>query len=149
MLTFAPCDFEKDTLEDALASAGCRINEPAFFSWLGVTPYLARETVLGTLRWINSACPHNAVAFDYGVPRESLTFFSRIAFDALAARMAAAGEPFVSFFDPEELAHALRGMGFAEIDDLGAEEMNFRYFGDRADNLRVGGAGRLMYARAE
>ncbi|HEY6305099.1 MAG TPA: class I SAM-dependent methyltransferase [Candidatus Angelobacter sp.] len=148
-LTFVPADFERDTLSEALTKAGFRKQEPAFFSWLGVTPYLARETVLATLRWIISACRHNGAAFDYAVPRESLNLISRIAFDALTSRVAAAGEPFVTFFDPEELARELLGMGFAEIDDIGADEINFRYFGDRADNLRVGGPARLVRARGD
>ncbi len=147
-LTFAPVDFEKDTLAEGLRRAGFKASEPAFFSWLGVTPYLVKETVLATLRWIASSSSHNGVAFDYTVPRESLSFFNRIAFDALAARVAAAGEPFVGFFGPEELARELRGMGFTQIEDLGSEEINDRYFSHRSDGLRVGGGlGRLMCAQ--
>jgi len=146
-LTFAPLDFEKDTLSEGMTRSGFKREEAAFFSWLGVTPYLARETVLGTLEWIISSCSHNAVTFDYAVPRESLNFISRMAFDALAARVAAAGEPFVGFFDPEDLARELGSMGFVNLEDLGAEEINFLYFTDRADNLRVAGPARLMCAR--
>ncbi len=146
-LTFAPVDFEKDTLPEGLRDAGFKISEPAFFSWLGVTPYLAKETVLATLRWIAASCSKNGVAFDYTVPRESLNFFNRIAFDALAARVAAAGEPFIGFFDPEDLARELRGMGFTQIEDLGNEEINARYFRQRSDGLCVrGGMGHLMCA---
>ncbi|HKD45021.1 MAG TPA: SAM-dependent methyltransferase, partial [Candidatus Angelobacter sp.] len=104
-------------------------------------------TTLGTLKWIISSSSHNAVTFDYAVPRESLNFISRMAFDVLAARVAAAGEPFVGFFDPEDLARELGSMGFVNLEDLGAEEINFRYFTDRADNLRVGGPARLICAR--
>lgn len=147
-LTFAPVDFEKDTLAAGLAHAGFKTDEPAFFSWLGVTPYLAEETVLGTLRWIASSCQQNGVAFDYAVPRASLSFLNRMAFDALAARVAAAGEPFVGFFDPEKLAHELRTMGFQHIEDLGGTEINARYFSGRADGLCVRGEmAHLMCAR--
>jgi methyltransferase (TIGR00027 family) len=148
MLTFAPVDFERDTLGAGLASAGFQADEPAFFSWLGVTPYLAEETVLGTLRWIASASKQNEVAFDYAVPRESLNFFNRMAFDALSARVAAAGEPFVGFFDPEKLSHELQGMGFQHLEDLSGDEINARYFSGRSDGLRVRGVlGRLMCAK--
>jgi methyltransferase (TIGR00027 family) len=147
-LTFAPIDFEKDTLAHGLASAGFKSGEPAFFSWLGVTPYLAEQTVLGTLRWIISACPQNGVAFDYAVPRSSLGFLQRMAFDALAARVAEAGEPFVGFFDPKNLAQELYQMGFLQLEDLGGDEINARYFHHRSDGLRVrGGMGHLMCAR--
>ncbi len=146
-LTFAPVDFEKDTLAAGLVSAGFKASEPAFFSWLGVTPYLIEETMLATLRWIASSCSQNGVAFDYMVPRSSLNFLNRVAFDALARRVSAAGEPFVGFFDPVALARELRGMGFTHIEDLGSEEINTRYFNHRSDGLRVRGAmGRLMCA---
>ena len=147
MLTFAPVDFEEDTLATGLAHAGFKADEPAFFSWLGVTPYLAEETVLGTLRWIAASCKQNGVAFDYAVPRASLSFLNRVAFAALAARVAAAGEPFVGFFDPKKLAHELRTMGFRQIEDLDGDEINARYFAGRSDGLQVARAmARLMCA---
>ena len=146
-LTFAPVDFEKDTLANGLARAGFRSNESAFFSWLGVTPYLAEQIVLETLRWIASRGLRNGVAFDYAVPRESLDFFNRMGFDALASRVAAAGEPFVSFFDPEKLAQALRHMGFTRIENLSSEQINARYYTGRTDQLHVRGRlGRLLCA---
>src|SRR5262249_40747077 len=61
-LTFAPVDFEKDTLHEGLRHAGFKADEAAFFSWLGVTPYLAESTVLTTLRWI-AQHRQNGVAF--------------------------------------------------------------------------------------
>ncbi|HEY2390968.1 MAG TPA: class I SAM-dependent methyltransferase [Candidatus Angelobacter sp.] len=147
-LTFAPVDFERDTLAHGLGTAGFKADEPAFFSWLGVTPYLAEETVMATLRWIVAICKQNGVAFDYAVPRESLGFLQRMAFDALAARVAAAGEPFVGFFNPEKLARELRTMGFNQLEDIGGEQINARYFAGRSDGLRVsGGMARLMCAK--
>jgi|SRR5215831_12953414 len=147
-LTFTPVDFEKDTLAAGLAKAGFQAHEPAFFSWLGVTPYLAEETVLATLRWIAACSPQNGVAFDYTVPRASLGFIHRLAFDALAARVAAAGEPFIGFFDPQKLAHELSAMGFQRLEDLGAKEINARYFAGRSDSLHTAGEmGRLMCAK--
>lgn len=147
-LTFAPVDFEKQTLAEGLLQAGFRAGEPAFFAWLGVTPYLNRETVLSTFRTMISLSPQNGVAFDYAVPRASLDAASQIAFDLLAGRVAAAGEPFVGFFSPEELAQELRAMGYHHIEDFGREEIEARYFTDRQDGLRIGRKlARLMCAR--
>ena len=148
-LTFVPVDFGKETLAHGLERAGFCAGQPAFFSWLGVTPYLAKETVLGTLRWLISICPGNGIVFDYAVPRSSLSAAARRAFDALANRVARAGEPFVGFFDPQELAHDLQRMGFAHIEDLGSNEINVRYFSNRSDDFRVGTGGRLMCAKGE
>jgi methyltransferase (TIGR00027 family) len=147
-VTFAPVDFERESLGEGLARVGFKREEPAFFSWLGVTMYLARETTLGTLRWVRESCARNGICFDYMAPRETLGLRHKMAFDALASRVAAAGEPFVGFFAPEELTALLREMGYARVDDWAAARLNARYFADRADGLRVAGSlGNIMCAR--
>lgn len=67
----------------------------------------------------------------------------------LKAAAAARGEPLRSAFDPASLMAQLRGLGFAEVRELGPEEANARYFAGRADGLRllVPSAWRLMRAR--
>jgi methyltransferase (TIGR00027 family) len=51
-LTFVPIDFERQTLAAGLAQSGFNANAAAFFSWLGVTPYLTREACMTTLSFI-------------------------------------------------------------------------------------------------
>ena len=138
-LTFVPVDFERQTLPEALRSAGFDSGQAAFFSWLGVTMYLARETVLSTLRFIASCGPGGGVAFDYMVPRESLPWIRRFVFDAMARRVGRAGEPFRTFFDPGELTAELARIGFHAIENIGGAEINARYFSGRSDRLRVPG----------
>lgn len=146
-VTFAPIDFESQTLEHGLREARFVASAPAFFSWLGVTMYLGREAVMGTFRFIASCGAGSGLAFDYAAPRESLGWMDRLAFDALSAQVKMSGEPFHSFFSPVELAHELQSMGFRRVEDLTPEETNARYFPDRADGLRVSGkVGRLMSA---
>jgi methyltransferase (TIGR00027 family) len=147
-LTFAPVDFEKQTLAEGLAEAGFDTSEITFFSWLGVVMYLTREAAESTLKFVAATPRGGGVVFDYAVPRESLNFLQRIAFDRLTRRVEAAGEPFRLFFDPAKLAEQLRAMGFTALEDLGVDEINARYFANRKDNLRTGGGlGRLISAR--
>jgi methyltransferase (TIGR00027 family) len=147
-LTFTPVDFERQTSEEGLKLAGFDFERPAFFSWLGVTPYLPREIVLATFARIIAMSPQNGVAFDYAIPRSSLGPLEKKAFDAIATRVAAAGEPFISFFDTAELIEKLRLMNFRHIEELDSEKINARYFKDRADGLRIGGSlAHLMCAR--
>ena len=147
-MTFAPVDFESQTLAEGLARAGFQMDRKAFFSWLGVVPYLTRSAAMETLRFVASLPPGSVIVFDYALPPESLDPVRRQAFDALAARVAASGEPFQTFFDPAELEAELRRVGFASFEDLETEEINARYFSGRADGLRIaGGLGRLMKAR--
>jgi hypothetical protein len=68
--------------------------------------------------------------------------------DALAARVAAAGEPFRLFFEPDQLAVQLQRTGFSHVEDLGADEINRRYFSGRSDGLQLkSNLGRLVSAR--
>lgn len=146
-LTLAPVDFERQTLAEGLAHAGFRRDAPTFFSWLGVSMYLTDEAIAATLAFVASTPAGGGLVFDYCVPRSSLTFLRRLAFDALARRVAAAGEPFRSFFDPRALTLRLSGMGFRAVQDYGSDELNARYFQERADGLRVrGNLGRIVVA---
>ena len=146
-LTFAPVDFETQTLADGLRAAGFDTGLCTFFSWLGVTQYLTQEGVMATLRFIASMPAGSAVVFDYGISPSLLQPPQRAAFDALARRVAAAGEPWRTFFDPAGLEAELRALGFGQVEDTGPDALNARYFKDRTDGLRVGSLTHLMYAR--
>ena len=146
-MTFAPVNFERQTVLEGLLAAGFRRDRPAFFAWLGVTMYLARATVMAMFKTIADLPKPTGVVFDYGIDRELLGLMERMALDAFAARVAKAGEPWITFFKPDELAVELRSVGFNEIEDLGPVEINERYFKDRADGLKVGTLAHLMRAR--
>lgn len=146
-VTYAPVDFEHQTLAEGLKLTGFDASKPTFFSWLGVTMYLTDDAIMSTFRLIASMPPGGGVAFDYAVPIESLSWMGRMAMRMMMQRVAAAGEPFRTFFEPAELAARLQGMGFHGIEDLGADEINARYFSNRTDKLRViGRLGRMMSA---
>ncbi|MGH9745038.1 MAG: class I SAM-dependent methyltransferase [Candidatus Acidiferrales bacterium] len=147
-LTFAPVDFERQTLSAGLRRVGFDPGVPTFFSWLGVTMYLSEDAVMSTFAFVASTPPGGGIVFDYAVPPRSLGGAARLAFDAISRRVAAAGEPFRTFFEPAALAESLQQIGVSSIEDLGSEEINARYFKDRADGLRIaGGVGRLMSAK--
>ena len=145
---FVAVDFERQPLGDALLSAGFRAGEPAFFSWLGVVPYLTEGAFLATMSFIAGLPPASGVVCDYAVPRHALSPREQVALDALASRVAAAGEPFRLFFDPAQLSAQVRRLGFRHLEDLDAAEINSRYFRGRADGLSIRGrAGHLLCAR--
>jgi len=146
-VSFVAVDFAKQTLAEEMNRAGFRAEEPAFFSWLGVVPYLTREAAFGTLGWIGTLRPGSGVVFDYAIARTQLSWLERTALDALSRRVARAGEPFQLFFEEAELADALAAMGFRRIDDLDAARINSRYFANRRDGLRIrGNLGHLIGA---
>jgi len=147
-LTFVPIDFETQSLGSRLCEAGLRAEEPAFFSWLGVTMYLTRPVVMSTLRYVAEGLARGSgIVFDYAAPPASLSLPRRLVYRALMRRVAALGEPFRSFFAPQALSAELAALGFTHIENLGAAELNARYFKNRADRLRVAGPARIMSAR--
>ncbi|MGD0892269.1 MAG: class I SAM-dependent methyltransferase [Terracidiphilus sp.] len=147
-LTFVPLDFEHHTLAGGLAEAGLDQRKPAFFGWLGVIPYLTRKAFQTTLETIGHLPAGSGVGFDYALPPETLGPEGRIAFDALAGRVAAAGEPFQLFFTPEELETELRAAGFNRVEQLDYGDINERYFKDRADGLKLSAVRLAMLATA-
>ncbi|HMN71421.1 MAG TPA: class I SAM-dependent methyltransferase [Rhodoblastus sp.] len=145
-LTFAPCDFERDDLGEALTRAGVDRAAPIFFMWLGVTPYLTRDAAMTTLRTV-ARTPGAEVAFDYTEGRDKHDGEARDFHDALLDRVAALGEPIVGFFDPERLARDLEGLGMSEQEDLAVADIAARYFGAPRVGPRRTSAGHLIWAR--
>ena len=147
-MAFVPVDFERETLKETLLSAGFDGNQVSFFSWLGVTIYLTEEAFTATLAFVRSMPSGSGIAFDYAVARSSLSPLEQMTLKVLTHRMGAAGEPFRLFFEPQELAGQLASMGFEDLEDLGREEINARYFAGRSDGLQVtNGIGRLLSAQ--
>jgi methyltransferase (TIGR00027 family) len=146
-LTFVPVDFERETLVDGLGQSGFDLSTAAFFSWLGVTPYLTREACMTTLSFIAKMPAGSGVVFDFAVDRKLLNVGQRMALAALSRRVARYGEPFQLFFEPEKLQDELKSLGFRRTEFLQGKELNARYFKDREDGLLVrGGLGHLMAA---
>jgi methyltransferase (TIGR00027 family) len=146
-LTFAPVDFEKETLGDGLRQAGFKADEPAYFSLLGVVVYLTRAAATETFKYVASLPRGSEIVFDCSVPDASLSEYEKVYRDKRAERMSSIGEPWITYFDPPALANDLRQLGFTSVSEFGSQAANERYFKDRADGLRVAGSGRLVKAR--
>jgi len=125
-VAYVGVDFEKESLADRLALDG-----PAFFLWLGVVPYLTREGFDETMGFV-AGRDGNEVVFDYAQSPERMSPERRAALRARAERVALLGEPWLTYFEPAELAAELSGLGFAEIEDLGPAGLAALFF-DRHD----------------
>jgi methyltransferase (TIGR00027 family) len=144
-VTYTPVDFECQSLSAQLGNTGFNHRAPTFFAWLGVVPYLTLEAFRGTLSFISTQPPGSGVTLDYGQPRAVLPLLEQLAHDSLASRVEKAGEPFRLFFTPPDMAAEFSR--FHSLEDLGAQEINARYFSGRTDQLAVRGtAGRLFSA---
>jgi methyltransferase (TIGR00027 family) len=144
---YVPVDFEAQTVMRELVDHGFDAGAPTAVSWLGVVPYLEESTVWATLEWLAAAVGDDGhVVFDYGSKPSWWRFGQRAVLRRLAARVAAAGEPFRTLLSPAYVRQRLTSMGFAAVTDLGSRELNRRYFADRTDGLRVGGTGHVVVA---
>jgi len=134
-LTFAPIDFEHQTLADGLASAGFDPARQTFFTWLGVVPYLTEEAVWSTLGFIAGIPSGAHVVFDYSDPPARLPVEDRINHERRAIRVAELGEAWRSYFEADELRGKLIALGFSEVEDLGPPQIAARYFPNRVSRL--------------
>lgn len=145
-MTFVPHDFENGSLADALRNGGFHFDEPAYFSWLGVTVYLEQDAVFETLRFIASLSKGSAVAFDYRLTQNHLNPMGRFIGEHIRQMVAHQGEPWKSAFDPVPFHQELGKLGFTVIEDVGPVELNAGYFARRKDALQTGGGFRLACA---
>ncbi len=108
-LSWAPVDFERDVLSDILVTAGFDSAQPAFFSWLGVTQYLNLPAIDDTLRFVGGLPSPSTLVLTFIVPEEVVPTGERAALHQLLQMAAGVGQPFLTFFHPDELrAHLLR-----------------------------------------
>ena len=144
-LTFAPIDFERETLAAGLAAVGFDPAEQTFFTWLGVVPYLTEEAVWSTLGFIASLPNGAHVVFDYSDPPDSLPPEMRALHDRRAARVAELGEPWINYFEADKLRAQLTSLGFSTVEDLGPPEIASRYFPNRLSSI-PGKGGHILRA---
>ncbi len=145
-VTFVAADLSRTALRDALRDAHFDFGLPAFISWLGVVPYLTLDAISATLATLGSLPIGTEIVFDYGVPPSMLSGVARLVFNRFAARVAAAGEPWITFFEPAELRALLQRCGFTRVDDYDGGALTARYLANRTDGLRLGPMGHIARA---
>jgi methyltransferase (TIGR00027 family) len=128
-LRYADIDFEQETLADGLARCGVQTATLTFFSWLGVTMYLTRDAIEATLRTVLSFPKGSGIVFTFA--------HTESAASRLAEGSASAGEPWISYFTPEELGAMLRSLGFSDARFLSREEAQRRYYANRTDGFEA------------
>lgn len=125
-LVLAAVDFESERVQDGLLRHGVAIDEPAFFSWLGVSMYLTRDAVAAVFRAVAGFAARTELVFTFAQPRP--------AGSQLVDRAATLGEPWLSFFTQDELADLLRQAGFSAVHFVDIAEAA-SYFAGRSDAL--------------
>jgi methyltransferase (TIGR00027 family) len=133
-LHFIPADLEQESLATALKRSSYDPQALTFFGWMGVTYYLAPESVFATLRDIAHLAPvGSSVVFDYldtgffapENPHQSVR--------AVLDNVRRIGEPMHTGFEPSALAERLSSLSFLLQEDWSAFDIEDRYFRNRTD----------------
>lgn len=137
-LYFIPIDFTKESFTEAILFSSFDPHKISFFSWLGVSYYLAQDVFFSVLVAISQmASTGSTVVFDY---------LEQDAFDPqkVAGRVrlmqtiaSQTGEPMKSGFSPPVLSHELVTLGFILQEDLNPAEIERRYFQGRTDGYHA------------
>ena len=142
---YVPVDFASQDLRKELACAGVDRGKRTFFAWLGVTQYIADTASYETLSLVAQHASGSEIVFDVILPNETHPSdereMSRISAEASAAR----GEPWVSYFEPEQLDGRLASLGFSRFEWLTTEAAGVYYEGQPAE-IRPLSAWRLVAA---
>ncbi len=138
-LVLVPIDFEHDDLGEALVAAGFQQTLPAFFSWLGVVPYLTQDAIRRTLGYVASI-PASELVFDYLEPPESFSAELKPVEALRIEKLKKLGEGLVGRFAPAGMAGILRSNGFCHVEDISFQEIRSR-FGNAVQGLAPGQAG--------
>ena len=131
---YLPVDFASQDLDTELEAAGVGRDKMTFFAWLGVTQYIPESATYETLSFVGRHAAGSEVIFDVIRP------FAGLAADELAISAAARavaedrGEPWVAYFEPEQLARRLTtSLGFNRVTRLTPERARHYYAGQPTD----------------
>jgi methyltransferase (TIGR00027 family) len=146
-LHYIPMDFRTESLAEALGGSPYDPDQLSFFSWLGVSYYLARDVVFDTLRSMATiSAPGSTIVFDYldadgFIPEKASKRLQQMQW--MATRL---GEPMLAGFDPSELAANLDRIGLRREENLDPAAIESRYFQGRSDRYHA--VEHFHYARA-
>lgn len=128
-VVFVAFDFRQETLIDALRRQGVVTEVPTFFSWLGVTMYLPETAIDATLSAVAQFSTGSEIVFTFAPPEPPGSP------GILATLAAAAGEPWLSYFEPAALEQKLIALGLNQVEFLTPEEASRLYYQTRTDGL--------------
>jgi methyltransferase (TIGR00027 family) len=133
---YIQANFEIEGVEDALVRSAYDPSQAAFFSWLGVMSYLTRSAIEGTFLSIKRMAPRgSAIVFDYLTAMAFMPERQSPALKLRFDRARALGEPYLTGFEPSELASFLKPLGYELVEDLGQPQQTERFFRNRSDGI--------------
>jgi methyltransferase (TIGR00027 family) len=130
-LTYAPVNFEVESLRDGLSRAGLDVTQPTFFSCLGVLMYLTEAATDDLFSFLGGFPPGSELVLTFSPEGERSEAHRRL--ERLVAEV---GEPMQSHVSEEALAAQLQRVGFHQVHFVAPVEIADRYLQGRADGLQ-------------
>jgi methyltransferase (TIGR00027 family) len=135
-LVFVGADLETEPLADRLAAEGFDLGRPALVGWLGVTMYLTADAVAATVAAVAGLAAGTELVVEYALP-PGLRDEDGAAYAGFALAVSAErGEPWRSFFTPDQLAGLLEANGLTVAEQVRQRDAVPAAFWDRSDALR-------------
>ena len=140
VVSFVSIDFERESLDGVLETAGHDPSAPTCWIWEGVVMYLTRDAMHATLAAIAGRSANGSTLIvNYHTAHRG--FIGRVMFRLI-------GEPQISEWTPEEMAADLGDVGFAVREDSSMTDWNKRFANGEAKvqrgyYMRIAVAGKL------
>jgi len=137
-LHFVPIDFQKENLAKVLEKSPYNRQFLSFFSWLGVSYYLPKTSVLATLRTIAQIAPKGStIIFDYIDEAAFIPETTSQRLQRMQSFLTMAGEPMITGFNPKTLAKELKEVGLQLEENLNPKAIEKRFFQGRRDGYHA------------
>ena len=143
---FVGVDLETDPLAERLADEGFDLSTPALVSWLGTSFYLTPDADAATLAAVGGLAAGTELVMEYALPPELRDETGQAYAEFALAVAADRGEPWLSFFTPDQLAGLLAGHGLAVAEQVRPQDAVPADLWRRSDVLRPADLCRLARA---
>jgi methyltransferase (TIGR00027 family) len=138
-VVYVSLDFNNQTLNEQLVKAGYDQSKSTIFTLEGVSQYISKEAVNSTLEEIVALTKNTSSTFyisyvDSNLKTDPIACFGNGYQNAakkaemIMSLAAKVGEPWISFYSPEEMNKALAQHGFITIEDKPLADLNSAYF---------------------
>ncbi|GIH93025.1 class I SAM-dependent methyltransferase [Planobispora siamensis] len=143
---FVPADFETGDPLPALTAAGFDPSRPALVSWLGVSMYLTGEAIDATLAAVGRLAPGTELVMEYALSAPLRDERGAAYADSALPAAAERGEPWLSFFTPDDLSDTLKRHGLETAEHVRQADSVIPTLWNRSDPLRPADLCRLTRA---
>jgi methyltransferase (TIGR00027 family) len=145
-VTLVAVDFDRESLEDALARHGFSRTLRTFYVWEAVTQYLAADAFASTFTFLAGAAPGSHLAFTY-VRQDFLDKRELYGQAALHEKYVVQEKAWHVGLEPESVDELLAKHGWQLVQHLGYEDLAERYVAPTRRQLASTPIERIVYAR--